>query len=705
MPVTGLDRMPGSGLARGTLFDKELNVTFINVPTITTTSTLIFEHGDANKYTITWADPSGDKSIQFRAMDATTDYFVFENATQTLTAKTLTSPAINTATIVGGTITAITDLDMTAANHTIFDTVAANTLTIGANNTTVSIPGSLTISGLTTTVDTTTLNVADNLFYMNSDFTGSATQDTGFVIERGDDTNVAFVWDESADEFAMVTTNSTGAGGDISEIAYTHLRLANLFVTQIGSGGLITVAAPIDFNNQTLTNVDINSGAIDDVTIGTNAVVTEIRVGNFNLNGNALYSTNTDGHINLIPNGTGDVQLNTETVRVGDENADATITSWGTGGIRLNTNAGTNSGHIHINSGANGNILLVTNGTGDVLLRADTVQIGDLNATANLTTRGIGDLVLDTNAGTTSGNIVIEQGTNQPITITPHGSGSVVITADTLDVSGKATNIAIIDNSATSLTIKEGSNSYLTFNTANSGGSKISLGVEIEGSNFDIDGGDIASAVVINKSPTITLTGDVTASATAMTNLGNVSLATTIAANSVALGTDTTGNYVAAITTGTGISGAVASEGATAALSIDSNQSQVTSVGALANGSIASGFGTISTGNTITTTAAVTAGSLTLNGSISTPQETNWDLLDNHATALSFDSSGKGPILTIDTRDGQEKVSMSGNLLVSGDLTVSGTTTTVESSTMTVVDPIITLQTASGGGLVRRQKM
>jgi len=575
MPVTGLDRMPGSGLARGTLFDKELNVTFINVPTITTTSTLIFEHGDANKYTITWADPSGDKSIQFRAMDATTDYFVFENATQTLTAKTLTSPAINTATIVGGTITAITDLDMTAANHTIFDTVAANTLTIGANNTTVSIPGSLTISGLTTTVDTTTLNVADNLFYMNSDFTGSATQDTGFVIERGDDTNVAFVWDESADEFAMVTTNSTGAGGDISEIAYTHLRLANLFVTQIGSGGLITVAAPIDFNNQTLTNVDINSGAIDDVTIGTNAVVTEIRVGNFNLNGNALYSTNTDGHINLIPNGTGDVQLNTETVRVGDENADATITSWGTGGIRLNTNAGTNSGHIHINSGANGNILLVTNGTGDVLLRADTVQIGDLNATANLTTRGIGDLVLDTNAGTTSGNIVIEQGTNQPITITPHGSGSVVITADTLDVSGKATNIAIIDNSATSLTIKEGSNSYLTFNTANSGGSKISLGVEIEGSNFDIDGGDIASAVVINKSPTITLTGDVTASATAMTNLGNVSLATTIAANSVALGTDTTGNYVAAITTGTGISGAVASEGATAALSIDSNQSQV----------------------------------------------------------------------------------------------------------------------------------
>ena len=49
-----------------------------------------------------------------------------------------------------------------------------------------------------------------------------------------------------------------------------------------------------------------------------------------------------------------------------------------------------------------------------------------------------------------------------------------------------------------------------------------------------------------------------------MTNLGSVSFATTIAANSVALGTDTTGNYVAAgATSGNGISGSVSSEGGT----------------------------------------------------------------------------------------------------------------------------------------------
>tara|TARA_Y100001963_G_scaffold18379_3_gene23003 strand:+ start:7475 stop:11425 length:3951 start_codon:yes stop_codon:yes gene_type:complete len=47
--------------------------------------------------------------------------------------------------------------------------------------------------------------------------------------------------------------------------------------------------------------------------------------------------------------------------------------------------------------------------------------------------------------------------------------------------------------------------------------------------------------------PTITLAGDVTGSAT-MTDLGNVSITTTIAADSIALGTDTTGNYVQSIT-------------------------------------------------------------------------------------------------------------------------------------------------------------
>ena len=74
------------------------------------------------------------------------------------------------------------------------------------------------------------------------------------------------------------------------------------------------------------------------------------------------------------------------------------------------------------------------------------------------------------------------------------------------------------------------------------------------------------------KDITVTLTGDVTGTGT-ITDLANVSFATTIAANSVALGTDTTGDYVATITAGSGLSstGATTGEGIGHTLSIPTN--------------------------------------------------------------------------------------------------------------------------------------
>jgi hypothetical protein len=62
--------------------------------------------------------------------------------------------------------------------------------------------------------------------------------------------------------------------------------------------------------------------------------------------------------------------------------------------------------------------------------------------------------------------------------------------------------------------------------------------------------------------------------------------AATIQANSVALGTDTTGNYVGTITGGTGITSTAATtgEGTTHSLSVDAAQTQITSVGTIATG-------------------------------------------------------------------------------------------------------------------------
>ena len=68
--------------------------------------------------------------------------------------------------------------------------------------------------------------------------------------------------------------------------------------TNLGLGTISTQAADA---------VNIDGGAIDGVTIGTNAVVTDLRVDNLQLDANTISSTNTDGNITIDPNGTGNV--------------------------------------------------------------------------------------------------------------------------------------------------------------------------------------------------------------------------------------------------------------------------------------------------------------------------------------------------------------------------------------------------------------
>jgi len=95
------------------------------------------------------------------------------------------------------------------------------------------------------------------------------------------------------------------------------------------------------------------------------------------------------------------------------------------------------------------------------------------------------------------------------------------------------------------------------------------------------------------------------------------------------------------------------------------------STGALDSGSITSGFGTINTGSsTITTTGAITGGNLIVSdgGNIGSSSDTD---------AISIASGGN--------------VTMSQDLIVTGDLTVSGTTTTVNSTTVTIDDPVFTI--------------
>lgn len=129
-------------------------------------------------------------------------------------------------------------------------------------------------------------------------------------------------------------------------------------------------------------------------------------------------------------------------VQIGDGSGLGTLTSSGAYNLIINTNSGTNSGQILLNAGVGGNIEITPNTTGDVYLNADTVRVGDSGAAATITSNGAGNLVLNTNAGTNSGSITIGQGTNGNISLACNGTGVVFATSPIIASITSGTNNA-----------------------------------------------------------------------------------------------------------------------------------------------------------------------------------------------------------------------------------------------------------------------
>ena len=179
--------------------------------------------------------------------------------------------------------------------------------------------------------------------------------------------------------------------------------------------------------------------------------------GNLDVNGNSIVST-SNANITLAPNGTGDVVLSADTVKIGDSNANATITTDGTGDLILNTNSGSSSGSITIKDGANGDIEILPNGTGVVKLDGLSYPTADGTSNQALVTNGSGVLSFATVGGS------FADGTA--------GSPSITFASDT--------NTGIFRPAADTIAFTEGGTEVMRINSSG----KLSLGTTTLGS-FD----------------------------------------------------------------------------------------------------------------------------------------------------------------------------------------------------------------------------
>jgi hypothetical protein len=189
----------------------------------------------------------------------------------------------------------------------------------------VTVSGDLVVSGTTTTINTETINLADNQIVLNSNFTGSSpTENGGIEIERGTQSNKTLIWNETDDKWTVGSETFVAATfeGALSGNATTATTLetartingvsfdgsaniafdsdavsegsSNLYYTDARSRAAISVSGDLSYNSSTgvisftesadlVSSVNTQTGAVvldsDDISEGsTNLYHTTERV-------------------------------------------------------------------------------------------------------------------------------------------------------------------------------------------------------------------------------------------------------------------------------------------------------------------------------------------------------------------------------------------------------------------------------------------
>lgn len=153
-------------------------------------------------------------------------------------------------------------------------TAASGKFTTIESSGNITVGGNLTVNGTTTSIESTTLTIEDPLIILAKNNSGGAgnTYDQGLLFNRGSLSNVSFIWDESADEFAFaVTASETGAtAGNITIDSYSNIKAgAATFTGNVSTTGTGTFTSGLTVGGAISINGDGSTAAsIDGVVIG-----------------------------------------------------------------------------------------------------------------------------------------------------------------------------------------------------------------------------------------------------------------------------------------------------------------------------------------------------------------------------------------------------------------------------------------------------
>ena len=131
-----------------------------------------------------------------------------------------TSVAGDTITIDIGQAVATTS-NVTFNNVTVNGTLASDDITAATMTASghVVVQGNLTVNGTTTTVNSNTVAIGDSIMVLNTDETGTPSENGGFEIERGTSTNVSVLWNEATDYWQIndgTTTSKIMTAGNFA---------------------------------------------------------------------------------------------------------------------------------------------------------------------------------------------------------------------------------------------------------------------------------------------------------------------------------------------------------------------------------------------------------------------------------------------------------------------------------------------------------